>query len=298
MGVSNNAEHKHRRLVYRRIDPFLQRRKKIRRFLVATVVALTFYTVLIASIDRIVCLFEPEIVTPSAVSAQLGASNPTPLISNAFKLGHELTQMRYAETNDHQYIKWRNQTIVHLVALGIDISVIHEAIDDCKLTLDETIVLRDQIQEKIKKLHGLKAAATFVVGVELIPVTRAFESYLTDNEYRNIFAKSNMSILQFSSLLNANLDEAVFPDDLKIDLVTAYSKTYPKDATQVKHERIKRFREEILNYFYGHKGDISSSELLALSSVRLSNPLQNRNHPLDFFKDSFYNDDAIKQVQY
>ncbi len=281
-------------MVYRRLDPFLYRRKQIKRFLIATVAGLVFYTVVIANIDRIVCLFEPEIVTTSAVSAQLNASNSTPLISNAFKLGHGLTQIRYAETNDHQYIKWRNRTIVHLVALGIDISIIHEAIDDCKLTLDETIVLRDQIREKLKKLHGIKAASTFVVGVELIPVTRAFELYLKDSEYRNILAKSNMSILQFGSLLNANLDKAVFPDDLKIDLVTAYSKTYPKDATQIKLDRIKRFREEILNYFYGHKGDISSSELLALSSVWFSNSLQNKNHPLDLFKDSSYNDDSIK----
>ena len=116
--------------------------------------------------------------------------------------------MRYAETNNHQYIKWRNRTIVHLVALGIDISVIHEAIDDCKLTLDETIVLRDQIRKKIKKLHGVKAASTFVLGVELIPVTRAFELYLKDSEYRNKLSKSNVSILQLSSSLNANLDEA------------------------------------------------------------------------------------------
>ena len=281
-------------MVYRRLDPFLYRRKQIKRFLIATVAGLVFYTVVIANIDRIVCLFEPEIVTTSAVSAQLNASNPTPLISNAFKLGHGLTQIRYAETNDHQYIKWRNRTIVHLVALGIDISIIHEAIDDCKLTLDETIVLRDQIREKLKKLHGIKAASTFVVGVELIPVTRAFELYLKDSEYRNILAKSNMSILQFGSLLNANLDEAVFPDDLKIDLVAAYTKTYPKDATQVKLDRIKRFREEILNYFYGHKEDISSSELSAISSVRFSNFWQNKNHPLDFFKDSSYNDDSIK----
>ena len=105
-----------------------------------------------------------------------------------------------------------------------------------------------------------------------------------------------MSILQFGSLLNANLDEAVFPDDLKIDLVTIYSETYPKEATQVKLDRIKRFREEILNYFYFYedKGDISSSELLALSSVWFSNSLQNKNHPLDFFKDSSYNDDYMK----
>ena len=281
-------------MVYRRLDPFLYRRKQIKRFLIATVAGLVFYTVVIANIDRIVCLFEPEIVTTSAVSAQLNASNPTPLISNAFKLGHGLTQIRYAETNDHQYIKWRNRTIVHLVALGIDISIIHEAIDDCKLTLDETIVLRDQIREKLKKLHGIKAASTFVVGVELIPVTRAFEFYLKDSEYRNILAKSNMSILQFGSLLNANLDEAVFPDDLKIDLVAAYTMTYPKDATQVKLDRIKRFREEILNYFYGHKEDISSSELSAISSVRFSNFWQNKNHSLDFFKDSSYNDDSIK----
>jgi len=294
MGVSNNEGHKHSRLVYRRIDPFLHRRKKIRKFVLVTVVALALYTVLIASIDRIISLFEPEIVTTSAVSAQLDPSNPSQLISNAFKLGHELTQMRYAETNDHQYIKWRNRTIVHLVALGIDISVIHEAIDDCKLTLDETIVLRDQIREKIKKLHGVEAASTFVLGVELIPVTRAFELYLKDSEYRNKLSKSNVSILQLSSSLNANLDEAVFPDDLKIDLVTAYTQTYPEDATQVKLDQIKRFREEILNYFYRHKEDISSSEFMALSSVRLSNFLQNKTHLLDFIKNSSYNDDYSK----
>jgi hypothetical protein len=294
MGVSNNEGHKHRRLIYRRIDPFLHRRKKIRKFVLVTVVALALYTVLIASIDRIISLFEPEIVTTSAVSAQLDPSNPSQLISNAFKLGHELTQMRYAETNDHQYIKWRNRTIVHLVALGIDVSVIHDAIDDCKLTLDETIVLRDQIREKIKKLHGVEAASTFVLGVELIPVTRAFELYLKDSEYRNKLSKSNVSILQLSSSLNANLDEAVFPDDLKIDLVTAYTQTYPEDATQVKLDQIKRFREEILNYFYRHKEDISSSEFMALSSVRLSNFLQNKTHLLDFIKNSSYNDDYSK----
>ncbi len=263
MGISNNAGDKHRRLVYRRLDPFLYRRKQIKRFLIATVAGLVFYTVLIASIDRIVCLFEPGIITTSVVSAQLNASKPTQLISNAFKLGHGLTQIRYAETNDHQYIKWKNKTIVHLVALGIDISIIHEAIDDCKLTLDETIVLRDQIREKMKKLHGVKAASTFVVGVELIPVTQAFESYLKDSDYRNKLAKSNVSILQFGSSLNSNLDEAVFPDDLKIDLVAAYTMTYPKDATQVKLDQIKRFREEILNYFYGNKRQISSSKMLA-----------------------------------
>jgi hypothetical protein len=272
MGVSNNAKHKHRRLAYRRIDPFLLRRKKIRRLVLATVAGLALYTVVIANIGRIACLFVPEIVTPRAVSAQSGASNPTPLISNAFKLGHGFTQMRYAETNDHHYIKWRNRTIVHLAALGIDRSVIQEAIDDGKLTLEETIVLRDQIREKMKKLHGVKTASTFVMGVELIPVTRAFELYLKDSEYRNTLVKSNVSILQLGSSLQANLDEAVFPSDLKIDLVTAHSQTTPKDATQVKLDRIKRFREEILKYYYGDKGDISSSEWLALSSVRWSKP--------------------------
>ena len=103
-----------------------------------------------------------------------------------------------------------------------------------------------------------------------------------------------MSILQLSSSLNANLDEAVLPGDLKIDLVTAYTQTYPEDATQVKLDQIKRFREEILNYFYRHKGDISSSELMALSSVRLSNFLQNKTHPLDFINNSSYNDDYSK----
>ncbi len=247
----------------RRHGSSLYRRKKIKRLVVATVLGLAFYTVFIASIDKIVYLFEPEIVTTSAVSAQLNASKPTQLISNAFKLGHGLTQIRYAETNDHQYIKWKNQTIVRLVALGIDISIIHEAIDDCKLTLDETIVLRDQIREKMKKLHGVKAASTFVVGVELLPVTQAFELYFRDSEYRNILVKNNVSILQLASLLNANLDEAVFPDDLKIDLVAAYSRTYPKDATRIKLDQIKRFREEILNYFYGNKREISSSKMLA-----------------------------------
>ena len=295
----------------RRLGSVVFRRKKNRGFIVATFAGLVFFTVLFARFERIVYLFEPELVTTSTVPAQLDPSKSTPLISNAFKLGHGLTQMRYAETNDHQYIKWKNQTIVHLVALGIDTSVLHVAIDDGNLTLDETIELRDQIQEKIKKLHGEKAASTFVVGVELIPVTRAFESYLKDSEYSNKLAKSNVSILQFGSLLNANLDEAVFPDDLKIDLVTTYSETYPKEATQVKLDRIKRFREEILNYFYGDKGDISSSELLALSSVWFSNSFQNKNDsldffknssyflqgkndPLDFFKDSSYSDDSIK----
>ena len=294
MGISKNAGNKHRRSTSRRKDPFLYRRKKIKRLVVATVAGLVFYTVLIASIDRIVYLFEPGIITASAVSAQLNSSKPTQLISNAFKLGHGLTQMRYAETTDHQYIKWKNQTIVHLVALGIDTSVLHVAIDDGKLTLDETIVLRDQIRAIIEKLHGEKAASTFAVGVELIPVTQAFESYLKDSDYRNKLAKSNVSILQFGSLLNSNLDEAVFPDDLKIDLITVYSKTYPKDATEVKLDQIKRFREEILNYFYGDKGDISSSEILAFSSVRFSSFSQNKNDPLDFFKDSSYNDEPIK----
>ena len=167
MGVSNNTGDKHRLSISRRQGSFVYRRKKNRGFVVATVAGLAFFAVFIASIDRIVYLFEPEIVTTSTVSAQLDSSKPTQLISNAFKLGHGLTQIRYAETNDHQYIKWKNQTIVRLVALGIDISIIHEAIDDCKLTLDETIVLRDQIREKMKKLHGVKAASTFVVGVEL-----------------------------------------------------------------------------------------------------------------------------------
>ena len=263
MGVSNNVLNKHRRSTSRRIDPAVRRRKKIRKFVLATVAGLVFYAIVIANIGKIACLFEPGIVATSTVHAQSNSSNPTPLISNAFKLGHELTQMRYAETNDHQYIKWRNRTIVHLVALGINNSVIHAAIDDCKLTLDETIVLRDQIREKIKKLHGVEAASTFVLGVELIPVTRAFELYLRDSEYRNILVKNNVSILQLASFLNANLDEAVFPDDLKIDLVAAYSRTYPKDATQIKLDQIKRFREEILNYFYGDKGEVSSSKMLA-----------------------------------
>ncbi len=150
MEVSNNAVDKHRVSIHRMRRWFHYRRKKTNKgFIVLTVAGLAFFTVFIG-IDRIVYLFEPEIVTTSTASAQLDSSKPTQLISNAFKLGHGLTQMRYAETNDHQYIKWKNRMIVHLVALGIDISVIHEAIDDCKLTLDETIVLRDQIREKIK----------------------------------------------------------------------------------------------------------------------------------------------------
>ena len=278
MLISKKAWLKNRQVGYRRkdSDPSVRRRKKIRKRILWAVAGLVLYIVTIGYIDRIIFLFEPEISTTSAFSAQLDASNPSPLILSAFKLGHGLTQLQYAETDDHQYMKWRNRTIVHLVALGLDISVIHEAIDDCNLTLDETIVLRDQIREKMKKLHGVKAASTFVVGVELIPVTQAFESYLKDSDYRNKLAKSNVSILQFGSSLNSNLDEAVFPDDLKIDLVAAYSKTYPKDAAQVKLDQIKRFREEILNFFYGDKGDISSSEMLASSSVRFSSSSQNK----------------------
>ena len=246
MEDSNNAKLNRRRLVYRRLDPFLYRRRKIRRFAIAMVTGLAIYSILIASVDRIVSLFEPD---TSNVSAQLDNSKPTPLISNAFKLGHALTQMRYAESNDLQYIKWRNRAFVHIVALGLDISVMHEAIDDSKLTLDETIVLRDQIREKIRELCGVNAAATFVVGVELIPVTRAFESYLMDSEYRSHLAKGNVSILQVGSLLNMNLDEAVLPENLKIDLVDAYSATPPMESAQVKVDCIRRFREDILNFF-------------------------------------------------
>ena len=267
MWISKKAGQKNRQVGYRRVDPSVRHRKKIRKRILWTVASLFLYIVTIAYIDRIVFLFEPEISTTSEFSAQLDALNPSPLILNAFKLGHGLTQLRYAETDDHQYIKWRNRTISHLIALGINTSVIHEAIADSILTLDETIVLRDQIQKKINKLHGVKAASTFVVGVELIPVTRAFELYLEDGEYRSRLAKSNVSLLQLGSLLNANLDEAVFPDNLKIDLIAAYTKTYPRDATQVKLGQIMRFREEILNYFYGDQGGIRSSELLALSLV-------------------------------
>ena len=107
MEVSNNAVDKHRVSIPRMRRSFHYRRRKTKGFIVLTVAGLAFFTVFIASIDRIVYLFEPEIVTTSAVSAQLDSSKPTQLISNAFKLGHGLTQMRYAETNDHKYIKWK-----------------------------------------------------------------------------------------------------------------------------------------------------------------------------------------------
>jgi len=146
MWISKKAGQKNRQVGYRRVDPSVRRRKKIRKRILWTVASLFLYIVTIAYIDRIVFLFEPEISTTSESLAQLDDFNPSPLILNAFKLGHGLTQLRYAETDDHQYIKWRNRTIAHLVALGINTSIIHEAIADCILTLDETIVLRDQIR--------------------------------------------------------------------------------------------------------------------------------------------------------
>ena len=295
----------------RRQGSFVIRRKKNRGFIVATFASLAFFSVLIAKIDRIIDWLDPYPVRTSSVYAQLDPSKPTPSISNAFKLGHGLTQMRYAETNDLQYIKWKNQTIAYLVALGINTSVLYEVIDDGKLGLDETIVLRDKIRKIIEKLHGEKAASTFVIGVELIPVTGAVESYLVDSEYRNKLAKSKVSIHQFCSIFNTNLDKAVFPDSLKMDLVAAYSETYPRDDIQIKLDRIKRFREEILNYFYADEKEISGSEMVALSSAWYSNSmqikdhpydffndpsyfLQDKNHPLNFFKNPAFNDDSIK----
>ena len=246
-------------------DPAVVRRKKIRNRILWAAAGVVLYLCTITFIDKITFLCEPEISANSAFSAQSDAFSPSPLILNAFKLGHGLTQLRYAESNDHQYIKWRNRTIAHLVALGINVSVIHEAIDDSILTLDEAIILRDQIHVKIKDLHGATAASTFIVGAELIPATRAFKLYLNDGKYRNKLDGINVSILQLGSLLNANLDEAALPSDLKKDLIAAYTKTYPKDAVQVKLIQITRFREEILHYFFGDEGDIRSGEFLASS---------------------------------
>lgn len=275
--IFNKARLKNHQTGYRRLDPdpSVLRRKKIRKRILWAAAGLVFYIVTIASSGRIIFLFEPEISTTHAFSTQLSAFTPGPSIFNAYKLGHGLTQLRYAETDAHQYIKWRNRTVAQLVALGIDVSVIQEAIDDSILTLDETIVLRDQLQAKLKKLHGAKVASAFVVGVELIPATRAFELYLKDNGYRNLLAKSNVSILQLGSLLNANLDAALFPKNLKIDLVAAYAKTYPEDTTQSKLGQIMRFRGEILNYFYGDEEDIRSGELFASSSDRSPNLYEN-----------------------
>ena len=271
----NKAWQKNHQTVYRRIDPSVRRRQKIRKRVLWAVAGLLFYIFAIVFIDRIVFLFGPDISATSVFSAQLDGSNPTPLISNAFKLGNGLTQLRYAATNELNRIKWRNRAVVHLAALGIDYSVIQEAIDDSILTLDEMMILRDRIREKMVRLHGTKVASTFVAGVELIPVTRAFELYLRDSEYRDNLAKSDVSIFQLGSLLNSNLKEAVLPNDLKINLVTAYTQTHAKETSPEELiDQIKRFREGILNYFYRNKDDISSAELLSASD-RFSNSLQN-----------------------
>ena len=230
-------------------DPSVLRRRKIRKFIAGAIIVLVFYAIIIVKIDRVVCFFEPGINTTSAISAQVNPPKPTPLVSNAFQLGHGLTQMQYAKTDDLEYNKWKNKVVVHLAALGLDFFILHPAMEDCKLTLNETSILCHQIREKMKKLHGIKAASTFVVGVELIPVTQAFEAYLIDNDFKSQLAKSNVSILQLGSLLNSNIDEADFPKNFKINLITEFTRAYQRDDTRIKLYRITRFREKILNYF-------------------------------------------------
>ena len=283
----------------RRLGSVVFRRKKKRGRNIATIAGLVFFIVLIARIDKIIGWFEPGFAARSTAPIQLDASGSNPLITNAFKLGHGLTQLQYSETDDLQYIKWRNRTITHLVALGIKISIIHKAIDDGKLSPDETAVLRDQIHEKILNRHGKKAASTFLVGAELFPVTQAIESYIKDEGYREKLAKSNVSIHQFGSLLNTNLDQAEFPNNLKIDLASTSSEPNAQDSKQSKLDRVKKFREDVINYFYDDKGNLSSSEMLALSSAWFSNSFQDKNQSIDFFKDpSLFLQNSYRPIDY
>lgn len=224
--------------------------KKAKMIIVILIATLAIIAGVITNVSTIISFFNIKPKTRASNSAPIDSSTPTLLISNAFKAGYSITQMQDAATSEQLFIIWKNRTEAHLEGLDIDPAIMQDATHDSELTPNETILLRDQIYSKIEARHGVGPASTFVLGADLVPTTRAFESYLTDREYRQRLAESNVSILQLGFSINSNINEAVFPDKLKQNWVSIYFKTYVGDGTPEQLERIKTFRESILDYFY------------------------------------------------
>jgi len=148
-------------------------------------------------------------------SAVVKPSGPSLLMSNAFKSGHSLSKLYDAGASNQEFQLWKNRTEAHLEGLGIEPVILGKSMDDEEFSRDEFVLLRDQLRAKIEAQHGINAAATFVIGADIVNATQTFESYLTDADFRKALAKNNVSILEFGFSINSNINEAVFPKELK-----------------------------------------------------------------------------------
>lgn len=184
----------------------------------------------------------PAVPTPSPAEKRV--------ILNAFRAGYELSQLREVLASKEAFGLWKNRAAAHLEGLGVASEILRDVAANQEFTPVSAILLRDQVRSKIEALHGEKAASTFVIGADLVPTTRAFEQYLTDGEYRQALAASNVSIFEFGTSINANISDAVFPDELKKAWIKVYVGTYAGDGTPEQLERIRVFRRSIVDHFY------------------------------------------------
>lgn len=174
------------------------------------------------------------------------------LLINAFKAGYTISQMLVQPGDGNNFTIIRHRAEAHLEGLAVEPSVLNEYVADNLLTKDEVVVLRDQIHSKVEAKYGDQVAATFIIGTDLIPMTDAFTSYLTDREFRLALQKANISVLALGISINSNINNAYFPQEIKKRWVHIYTSVLTGDGTPESLQNIKEFRDDIVDFFYGN----------------------------------------------
>lgn len=179
------------------------------------------------------------------------------LVSNAFKAGYGLSKMINAGDNlynidysGEDFTMWNNRVEASLEALEINPNILRAKSFDHRITVEEFIYLDDQIRAGIEAHHGKQIAATFTIGSNLFPATNAFEQFLTNKVYRDYLSNKKFSVMTFGLDINSNINEAEMPDELKKDWISIWSFVISGTAYPENVEKIKTFREKILEHFY------------------------------------------------
>ena len=136
-----------------------------------------------------------------------------------------------------------------MIGLGVDPRLLRRMAEDGKLTPEEAALLRERLRAKIRSRHGAEASATFVIGAEIAPATEAFVSYLTHEKYRADLIKKGVSIVDFGVEINANIDEALLPEEIKEKWPSLYGAVIRGLNKHKVIQAIKGFKGEILRYF-------------------------------------------------
>ena len=208
-------------------------------------------------IAMIILLWIPFIITQTSnflkqTDPNLTLTDSEQLIekaSNAFKAGYCLYKCYESETL-LEFTIWKNRTTIYLEAINIDPEFFLNKIEDSELSLDEKIVIQDQIATQTEIMHGENISSTFIIGADILFTTNAFTNYLSNEEFREELADNGDSIMEYGLSINSNIDDALFPKELKESWTSIYGAVFAGYAFQETFEEISTFQENIVDFFF------------------------------------------------